>query len=84
MFFLQTEDPEILPKPILDLVGKSYCFGISTSSDGSAIFKVSEVWSGDIIQKIESESEPLTQTEGGSSSLSSGGVIKIHNELCIF
>lgn len=69
----------ILPQPILDVVGKSFCFGISASSDGSAIFKVSEVWSGDIIQKIESESEPLTQIEGGSSNLSSGEVIIINN-----
>ncbi|KAF8092455.1 hypothetical protein N665_0414s0006 [Sinapis alba] len=60
---------EILPAPIIDLVGKSFCFGITTSSDGSEIFKVSEVWSGDIIQKIESQSEPLSYIEGGSSCL---------------
>ncbi|KAH0925522.1 hypothetical protein HID58_017778, partial [Brassica napus] len=67
-------NPEILPQPIRDLVGKSFCFGITTSSDGADIFKVTQVWSGDIIEKIESQSEPLTQIEGGSSCLSSGGL----------
>ncbi|KAF8083900.1 hypothetical protein N665_0746s0002 [Sinapis alba] len=71
----EIEDPEILPAPIIDLVGKSFCFGITTSSDGSEIFKVSEVWSGDIIQKIESQSEPLSYIEGGSSCLSSGEML---------
>ncbi|XP_048637099.1 replication protein A 70 kDa DNA-binding subunit C-like [Brassica napus] len=73
----EIEDPEILPQPIRDLVGKSFCFGITTSSDGADIFKVTQVWSGDIIEKIESQSEPLTQIEGGSSCLSSGGVLLI-------
>lgn len=57
-------------------MGKSFCFGVACS-DGTDIYKVSEVWSGDFIQKVESNSEPLSQIEGVSSSLSSGGVILI-------
>lgn len=57
-------------------MGKSFCFGVACS-DGTDIYKVSEVWSGDFIQKVESNSEPVSQIEGVSSSLSSGGVILI-------
>ncbi|KAH0899166.1 hypothetical protein HID58_048734, partial [Brassica napus] len=68
----EIEDPKILPLPIQALVGKSFCFGVACS-DGTDIYKVSEVWSGDFIQKVESNSEPVSQIEGVSSSLSSGG-----------
>lgn len=74
IFFCQIEDPEILPQQIMDLVGKSFCFGIQSSELGSEIFKVSKVWSGDVLQEIETESEPVTLIEGASSSMSSGGV----------
>ncbi|KAF8077314.1 hypothetical protein N665_1046s0002 [Sinapis alba] len=73
--FEEIEDPEILPQKIKDLVGKSFCFGIQSSEVGSEIFKVSKVWSGDLLQEIETESEPVTLIEGASSSMSSGGVM---------
>ncbi|CAN6846225.1 unnamed protein product [Brassica oleracea] len=68
-------NPENLPQPILDLVGKSFCFGLCPSDSGSEIYKVSKVWSGDIIHQIETESEPVTLIEGCSSTVSSGGVM---------
>ncbi|KAH0926517.1 hypothetical protein HID58_018773, partial [Brassica napus] len=74
--FDEIEDPEILPQPIRDLVGKSFCFGLAITSDnvtnGSDTFKVSEVWSGDYIQRIESLSEPVSLIETVSSTLSGG------------
>ncbi|KAG2260885.1 hypothetical protein Bca52824_080179 [Brassica carinata] len=76
------EDPEILPQQIMDLVGKSFCFGIQSSELGSEIFKVSKVWSGDVLQEIETESEPVTLIEGASSSMSSGGVFQRFLYLC--
>ncbi|CAN6874344.1 unnamed protein product [Brassica oleracea] len=71
--FDEIEDPEILPQPIRDLVGKSFCFGLAITSDnvtnGSDTF---EVWSGDYIQRIESLSEPVSLIETISSTLSGG------------
>ncbi|XP_056854715.1 uncharacterized protein LOC130504142 [Raphanus sativus] len=74
------EDPEILPQPIIDLVVKSFCFGIESSENGSESYTVSKVWSGDIIQKIETGSEPVSLIEGGSSSMSSGGVLLLDGD----
>ncbi|CAN7115480.1 unnamed protein product [Brassica rapa subsp. narinosa] len=72
------EDPNILPIPIKNCVGKSFCFGISIANDnvanGSDTFKVSEVWSGDHIHRIESLSEPVSLIETNSSTLSTGEV----------
>ncbi|KAF2569313.1 hypothetical protein F2Q68_00027928 [Brassica cretica] len=72
----EIEDPIILPQPIESLVGKSFCFGISISNDnvnnGSITFKVSEVWSGDKIQKIESQTEPSSCFDTNPSTLSGG------------
>ncbi|KAF3607525.1 hypothetical protein DY000_02049646 [Brassica cretica] len=63
-------------EPIRDLVGKSFCFGLAITSDnvtnGSDTFKVSEVCSGDYIQRIESLSEPVSLIETISSTLSGG------------
>ncbi|KAF8109201.1 hypothetical protein N665_0101s0030 [Sinapis alba] len=60
----EIEDPTILPQPIESLVGKSFCFGLSISNDN--------VWSGDIICKIESQTEPCSLTDTNSSTHSSG------------
>ncbi|CAN7120724.1 unnamed protein product [Brassica rapa subsp. narinosa] len=72
------DDPTILSQPIESLVGKSFCFGISLSTDNvnnrNTIFKVSEVWSGDKIQKIESQTEPCSLLDTYSSTLSGGEV----------
>ncbi|XP_013624087.1 PREDICTED: uncharacterized protein LOC106330078 [Brassica oleracea var. oleracea] len=72
------EDPTILPQPIESLVGKSFCFGISLSTDnvnnGNTTFKVSEVWSGDKIQRIESQTETCSLLDTYSSTLSGGEV----------
>ncbi|KAG2295473.1 hypothetical protein Bca52824_042142 [Brassica carinata] len=54
------EDPEVLPEPIKELVGQSFCFGVSLENDnvtnGSDIFMVSQIWSGDKLLKAESHS----------------------------
>ena len=42
---MQIEDPDVLPQPIKDLVGLSFCFGVTLGSKnvsgGSEIFLVS-------------------------------------------
>ncbi|CAN6857900.1 unnamed protein product [Brassica oleracea] len=72
------DDPTILPQPIESLVGKSFCFGISLSTDnvnnGNTTFKVSDVSSGDKIQRIESQTEPSSLLDTYSSTLSGGEV----------
>lgn len=64
--------------PVQDLTGKYFCFDLAITSDnvtnGSDTFKVSEVWSGDYIQRIESISEPVSLIETMSSTLSGGDV----------
>ncbi|XP_013751868.1 uncharacterized protein LOC106454267 [Brassica napus] len=74
----QIEDPDILPQAITDLVGKSICFGLTLGSEnvknGSDIFLVSQVWSGDKILQIESNSEPVTHVSSASSIMSGGEV----------
>ncbi|KAF3573332.1 hypothetical protein F2Q69_00062483 [Brassica cretica] len=76
--YAEIEDPNILPIPIKNCVGKSFCFGISIANDnvanGSDTFKVSEVWSGDHIHRIESLSEPVSLIETNSSTLSTSEV----------
>ncbi|KAL0713464.1 hypothetical protein Bca4012_020442 [Brassica carinata] len=84
--FAEIEDPELLPMPLQDLVGKSFCFGVKVTtenfSNGSDIFKVSEVWSGDYIHRIESLSEPLSLNETISSTMSGGEIpaMELSNE----
>lgn len=67
----------MIPQPLRDLEGKSFCFGLAITSDnvnGSDSFKVSEVWSGEYIKRIESVSEPVSLIETISSTLSGGEV----------
>ncbi|CAF2273411.1 unnamed protein product [Brassica napus] len=70
-----------LPEPIRDLVGKSFCFGISVSSDNvtneAETFKVLEVWFGNEILQVESQSEPNSMIGTSSSTMSS---YASHNE----
>ncbi|KAH0897999.1 hypothetical protein HID58_047567, partial [Brassica napus] len=74
----EIEDPDILPQAITDLVGKFICFGLTLGSEnvknGSDIFLVSQVWSGDNILQIESNSEPITHVSSASSIMSGGEV----------
>ncbi|KAH0826823.1 hypothetical protein HID58_092541 [Brassica napus] len=76
----EIEYPTDLPQPIQDLVGKSLCFGITLGSEnvanGSDVFLVSQVCSGDKILQIESNSEPITNVIDGSS-IMSGREVKI-------
>ncbi|KAF8092051.1 hypothetical protein N665_0426s0009 [Sinapis alba] len=83
--YAEIEDPDILPIPIKNVVGKSFCFGLSITTDnvtnGSSTFKVSEVWSGDHIHRIESLSEPVSLIETSSSTMSTSEVHLIdHNK----
>ncbi|KAH0942888.1 hypothetical protein HID58_002525 [Brassica napus] len=56
----EIEDPEVLPQPIKELAGQSFCFGVSLKNDnvtnGSDIFMVAAIWSGDKLLKTESHS----------------------------
>ncbi|CAN6882000.1 unnamed protein product [Brassica oleracea var. botrytis] len=73
-------NPEDLPEPIQNLVGKSFCFGISISSDnvtnGADTYLVAEVRGGEEIHKIESQTAPVSLIESGSSIFSAGEVSK--------
>ncbi|CAN6911401.1 unnamed protein product [Brassica oleracea] len=78
--FDEIEDPEVIPQPIREMVGKSFCLGLAITNDnvnGSETFKVSEVWSGEYIQRIESVSEPISLIETISSTLSGGEPLAI-------
>ncbi|XP_009119482.2 replication protein A 70 kDa DNA-binding subunit B-like [Brassica rapa] len=74
----EIEDPDVLPQPINDLVGLSFCFGVTLGSEnvsgGSEIFLVSQVLSGDKLLQIETNSEPITHVTDGSSIMSGGEV----------
>lgn len=52
---------------------KYFCFGLNITSDnvtnGSDTFKISEVWSEDHIQRIESLSRPISLIESLMGSL---------------
>ncbi|XP_056844572.1 uncharacterized protein LOC130496493 [Raphanus sativus] len=76
----EIEDPEVLPEPIRELVGKSFCFGISLANDnvanGSDIFVVSQIWSGDTLLNAVSHSESLSAISPGSSMISAAEVSK--------
>ncbi|XP_056853157.1 uncharacterized protein LOC130502383 [Raphanus sativus] len=73
--YAEIEDPEILPAPIQDLVGKSFCFGLSITSDnvtnGSGNYIVLEVCSGDKVLSIETVSEAISDIGTTSSTMSS-------------
>ena len=77
---MQIEDPTDLPQPIQDLAGKSLCFGVTLGSEnvanGSDVFLVSQVCSGNKILQIEANFEPITHLIDGSS-IMSGGEVKI-------
>ncbi|KAF8109175.1 hypothetical protein N665_0101s0006 [Sinapis alba] len=77
----EIEDPELLPKPIKTLVGKSFCFGISVSSenvrDGADTFKVLQILSGDHILNVESQFEPISMIGTSSSTVSSEVVLML-------
>ncbi|CAF2291305.1 BnaA04g20620D [Brassica napus] len=77
----EIEDPEILPEPILSLVGKSFCFGISITSDnvtnGSDTFVVLEVCSGDKVLTIETDSQSNSDMVTTSSTMSSGSAMML-------
>ncbi|CAF2051232.1 unnamed protein product [Brassica napus] len=72
----EIEDPEILPSAIIALVGKSFCFGVSIGSDnvtnGALTFVVLDVFSGDKVLSIETESQKISETGTSSSTMSSG------------
>ncbi|XP_018487788.2 uncharacterized protein LOC108858337 [Raphanus sativus] len=77
----EIEDPEILPEPVLSLVGKSFCFGVSITSDnvtnGSETFVVLEVCSGDKVYSIDSHSLSTSDMVTNSSTMSSGSVMML-------
>lgn len=73
----------MLPEPIRELVGKSFCFGISLANDnvanGSDIFVVSQIWSGDTLLNAVSHSESLSAISPGSSMISAAEVNSLLN-----
>ena len=84
---MQIEDPEDLPQPIRDLVGKSFCFGLTLGSENvsaeSEMFLVSQVLSVDKILQIKKNSEPITHVTDGSS-IMSGGEVYFENRKCVY
>ncbi|KAF3527540.1 hypothetical protein DY000_02037050 [Brassica cretica] len=81
--YAEIEDPEILPEPILSLVGKSFCFGLSFGSEnvtnGSGTFMVLEVCSGDKVLSIDTNSDAVTEVGTSSSTMSSGDVLMLES-----
>ncbi|KAH0879868.1 LOW QUALITY PROTEIN: hypothetical protein HID58_067262, partial [Brassica napus] len=79
----QIEDPEILPEPILSLVGKSFCFGLSFGSEnvtnGSGTFMVLEVCSADKALSIDTNSDAVSEIGTSSSTMSSGDVLMLES-----
>ncbi|XP_056843024.1 uncharacterized protein LOC130495624 [Raphanus sativus] len=70
----EIEDPELIPISVRNLVGKSFCFGISIKSDnitnGSDTFKVSEVFCLDQNREIsEDVSTPYSKRKEGDAEL---------------
>lgn len=59
-------------------MGKSFCFGVSIGSDnvtnGALTFVVLDVFSGDKVLSIETESQKISETGTSSSTMSSGSV----------
>lgn len=84
IYLTQIEDPEVLPEPIKELVGQSFCFGVSLENDnvtnGSDIFMVSQIWSGDKLLKAESHSVVSRE----SSMISGGEVNVLYIDFIIF
>ncbi|KAH0872841.1 LOW QUALITY PROTEIN: hypothetical protein HID58_070203, partial [Brassica napus] len=64
--FRMIEDPDVLPQPIKDLVGLSFCFGVTLGSKNVSVL------SGDMLLQIETNSEPITHVTDGSSIMSCG------------
>ncbi|XP_018479172.1 uncharacterized protein LOC108850083 [Raphanus sativus] len=79
--YAEIEDPEILPEPIIALLGKSFCFGVSINSDnvtsGSSTFLVLEVSGSDKLLSIETDSDAITDVGTSSSTMSSGAVMML-------
>ncbi|KAL0707132.1 hypothetical protein Bca4012_073558 [Brassica carinata] len=77
----EIEDPEMLPEPISNLVGKSFCFGLSITSDnvtnGSDTFVVLEVCSGDKVLTFETDSQSNSDMLTNSSTMSSGSIMML-------
>ncbi|KAF8114927.1 hypothetical protein N665_0031s0017 [Sinapis alba] len=65
-----------------ETIGKSFCFGISISSDnvtkGADTYLVSEVRAGEEIHQIESQIAPVSLIETGSSTFCGGEVSVFH------
>ncbi|XP_013632716.1 PREDICTED: uncharacterized protein LOC106338236 [Brassica oleracea var. oleracea] len=79
---LLIEDPKLLPEPVQNICGKSFCFGVSISSDnvtsGADTFFAAQVWTNDTLYQIESAPEPVSNI-GTSSSNFSGGEVSVFN-----
>ncbi|CAN6827293.1 unnamed protein product [Brassica oleracea] len=80
--FGMIEDPKLLPEPVQNICGKSFCFGVSISSDnvtsGADTFFAAQVWTNDTLYQIESAPEPVSNI-GTSSSNFSGGEVSVFN-----
>lgn len=74
----QIDDPELLPESVHNICEKSFCFGVSISSDnvtnGADTFFASKVWTNDTMYHIESAAEPVSNI-GTTSSTFSGGEV---------
>ncbi|CAN6871830.1 unnamed protein product [Brassica oleracea] len=78
----EINDPELLPESVHNICEKSFCFGVSISSDnvtnGADTFFASKVWTNDTMYHIESAAEPVSNI-GTTSSTFSGGEVSMFN-----
>ncbi|XP_056863811.1 uncharacterized protein LOC130511044 [Raphanus sativus] len=71
----EIDDPELLPQPVKDIVGKTFKFGVSIEKEnvsyGGDTYKVLKVWSMINLLMASSQSENVSALE---STFTSGGV----------
>lgn len=75
---LQIDDPELLPQPVKDIVGKTFKFGVAIEKEnvsyGVETYKVLKVWSMNNLLMASSQSENVSAVE---TTFTSGDVVII-------
>ncbi|XP_056855450.1 uncharacterized protein LOC130504865 [Raphanus sativus] len=80
----ELEDPEMLPLCIIDIVGKTFKFGVDVVKDniskGYEIYKVLKVWSVYNTLMVDSQSDAITETGASTHSVSEGSLLTYSDE----
>ncbi|XP_056866655.1 uncharacterized protein LOC130512568 [Raphanus sativus] len=80
----ELEDPEMLPPCIIDIVGKTFKFGVDVVKDniskGYEIYKVLKVWSVYNTLMVDSQSDAIIETGASTHSVSEGSLLTYSDE----